>query len=93
MPHHSSESPFGAEQESSHSSTIELLKKNLQWSEAIYQQNKRIQRRLTTIVVFGYVKWLLILAPIILAIIYLPPFFQDVADRYRPIINTLINKY
>lgn len=54
-----------------------LLKKNISLSESILHSNKRIARRLLFMAVGNYVRLVLLLAPIILAIIFLPPFLKD----------------
>lgn len=68
-------------------SVEEMLKKNLQWSEIIYKQNKKIKRRLNLMVWGGVVKWLIILAPIILGIIFLPPLFKQYWDQYSGLLG------
>lgn len=67
--------------------TQELLEKNLKWSQLIYEQNKRIQTRLTLMVVGNYLRLLLVLVPLILAFIYLPPIFSDVMSQYQSILS------
>ncbi|OGH86905.1 MAG: hypothetical protein A2301_02830 [Candidatus Magasanikbacteria bacterium RIFOXYB2_FULL_40_13] len=51
----------------------ELVEKNIKWSKAIYLQNKKIKGRLNMMVFVNYLKLVVIVAPIIIAIIYLPP--------------------
>lgn len=65
----------------------EMLKKNLQWSQIIYEQNKKIKRRLNLMVWGGVVKWLIILAPIILGIIYLPALLKPYWDQYAGLLG------
>lgn len=59
-----------------------LIEKNIKWSQIIYQQNKKIKNRLTLMVVGSYLKIFLILAPIIIAIFYLPPFINQIMKTY-----------
>jgi len=59
-----------------------LVEKNIKWSQVIYNQNKKIQRRLTMMVVGSYIRLFLILAPIIIGIMYLPAFIGTVLDQY-----------
>ena len=54
----------------------ELLKKNLQWSKIIYDQNRVIKRRLLVMVLGSYLKLIIIIVPLVLAIIYLPPLLE-----------------
>ena len=65
----------------------ELVEKNIKWSQVIYNQNKKIKRRLTMIVVGNYLRLLLIAAPIIFALIYLPPLLLDLFDQYGQILG------
>jgi hypothetical protein len=52
-----------------------LVEKNIQWTQIIYEQNKKIQRRLTFLVIGNYIRLLLVFIPIIIGILYLLPFF------------------
>lgn len=70
-------------------STEEMLKKSLQWSQIIYEQNKKIKRRLNLMVWGGAVKWLIILAPIILGIIFLPPLFKQYWSQYGSLLGSM----
>src|SRR3989344_3083338 len=53
-----------------------LIEKNIKWCQVIYEQNRKIKRRLTMMVVGNYLRLFLIIAPIVLAIIYLPPLIE-----------------
>ena len=72
-------------------STEEMLKKSLQWSQIIYEQNRKIKSRLTMMVVGSYLRLLLILVPLILALIYLPPLFKQVWQQYNQLLGTVGN--
>lgn len=67
--------------------TKELLEKNLKWSQLIYEQNKRIQYRLTMMVIGSYIKIAIIVVPLILAAIYLPPIAKDAFAQYQSLIG------
>ena len=69
-----------------HDELKELVEKNIKWSQVIYNQNKKIKHRLTMMVIGNYVRLLLILAPIILGIIFLPALF----DQYMSYFSTLL---
>jgi hypothetical protein len=73
--------------ESSGGSLQELLNENLELSKSIFEQNKKIKRRLTTMVVINYLKLAIILAPIIIAIIYLPPLLGQVLEQYSDLLG------
>ncbi len=65
----------------------EILKHQQEMLETIMKQNKKIQRRLTIIVVAGYVKFLLILLPLIAALFFLPPLVRQVSDQYSSLFH------
>lgn len=67
--------------------TKELLAKNLLLSELIFEQNQRLQHRLTLMVIGNYVRLTIILTPIILGIIYLPPLVKDVWKDYGHLLG------
>lgn len=64
-----------------------ILEKNLRLSEEIYQQTKYIKNYVFWAQIFGVLKILIIVVPIILAIIYLPPILQDLFSQYKGILG------
>ena len=69
------------------SGLVELMRENIKWSREIYSQNKKIKRRLTVMAVGSYVKLVLIIAPIILAILYLPPLLEKTLGSFNEIFG------
>ncbi|MFA7314997.1 MAG: hypothetical protein WC025_03695 [Candidatus Magasanikbacteria bacterium] len=67
---------------STHQSLQELIEKNIKWSQVIYNQNKKIKRRLTMMVIGNYLRLLLIVAPIILGIIYFPDILAKLNEYF-----------
>jgi|GEM_PF-979023 len=65
----------------------ELLEKNLKWSQIIYEQNRKINRKLFWYDLAGWLRLFLILAPIILAIIFLPPIVKDLWQKYGGLVS------
>ena len=65
----------------------ELIEKNIKWSQVIYEQNKKIKRRLTLMVVGSYLRLALILIPLILAFLFLPPLLKDVMGQYSSLLG------
>ncbi len=65
-----------------------LIRQNTQWSEIIYKDVKKIRRRLFVGQIWGLVKLLLLLSPIILATIFLPPYYRDAKKWYIENIET-----
>ena len=51
----------------------ELLTNNLKWSQIIYEQNRKINRKLLWSSVFNYLKILIIIIPLIVGFFYLLP--------------------
>ena len=68
--------------------TQELLEKNLKWSQLIFEQNKKIQRSLTWMLIGSYLKLLIVVIPLIIAAIYLPPLLGNVFSQYQAILGT-----
>jgi len=65
----------------------ELIKKNIQWSQIIYEQNKKIKRRITFMVVGSYLRLALFFIPLILGIIYLPVLLGNVWGEYSSLLG------
>lgn len=57
--------------------------------QEICEQNKKTQKELLWLRVLGLIKIAIIAAPIILGIIYLPPFVQKIIDEYKEIVPGL----
>ncbi len=76
-----------AELSSLNGTVKELVEKNIKWSQVLYKQNKKMSRRLTFMAVGSYVRLLIILAPIILGIIYLPRLIDEVQQKYAPFLG------
>ncbi len=51
----------------------ELLTNNLKWSQIIYEQNRKINRKLLWSSIFNYLKILIIIIPLIVGFFYLLP--------------------
>ncbi|MFH1790349.1 MAG: hypothetical protein ABH832_04765 [bacterium] len=60
----------------------ELLEKNLKWSQIIYEQNRKINRKMLWSAIFGWLRLIIILAPIILAVLFLPPILKELWNYY-----------
>jgi hypothetical protein len=65
----------------------ELLEKNLKWSQIIYEQNRRINSKLFWYDFLSWIRVLLIAIPLILAVIYLPPFIERAWGQYRELLG------
>lgn len=65
----------------------EMLEKNLKWSQIIYEQNRRIIRRLTLTAVIAWVKWILIIAVLIWGAWYGWPIVKKVNQQYESIVG------
>lgn len=69
----------------------DLVEKNIKWSQVIYEQNKGIKRRLTLMLLASYLKLLIILVPLVLAVIFLPPIIKDLLEQYGNLMGGLQN--
>jgi hypothetical protein len=65
----------------------ELMEKNLKWSQIIYEQNRRIIRRLTLSAVAAWVKWLLVVAVLIWGAWYGWPIVKKINQQYESIVG------
>lgn len=60
----------------------ELMEKNLKWSQIIYEQNRKINRQLSWILFIGWLRFLLIAVPLVLAFWFLPPLIRQWGSVY-----------
>lgn len=67
----------------------EMLEKNLKWSQIIYEQNRRISRRLLWSLIAGWVKWILVAVIIVLSIWYAWPIYRTFQAQYSAIVNQM----
>lgn len=65
----------------------DLVKKSIKLSEKVYEQNKKISKRLKWMVWGGYFKLFLIIIPIIIGIIYLPAYFSQILEQYKDVLG------
>jgi hypothetical protein len=61
----------------------ELLEKNLKWSQIIYEQNRKINNKLLWNTILGWLRLLIILIPLLLALWFLPPLL----NKYQELLN------
>lgn len=61
----------------------ELLRQNLELGQETLKIVKYIKRYVIWQRIFGILKFLFIVVPIILAIIYLPPMLKDLQESYK----------
>jgi len=64
-----------------------LLKKNLELNQEILKSVLFIKRQIIWQQVLWYIKFLIIMIPIILGIIYLPPLINDLLKQYQGILS------
>lgn len=80
------ENNFSERQEKSEKQELkELLEKNLKWSQIIYEQNRRISRRLLLNTIVAGLKWLIILAIIVWGYWYSRPYVRNIMAQYETI--------
>ncbi len=65
----------------------DLLKKNLELTEKIYQLTKKTNKYIFWQKIFGILKLLIIVVPIVLGILYLPPLMKDLWSQYQNILG------
>lgn len=64
-----------------------LLEKNLELTEEILKMTKSIKNFTTHQRIFGILKLLIIVVPIILGIIYLPPLLKGITEQYKELLG------
>ena len=64
-----------------------LLQKNLELNQRIYEMVKSIKSYIFWQRIFGVLKILIIVIPIIVGIIYLPPLFKQVINQYQSLLG------
>ncbi|MDD4271570.1 MAG: hypothetical protein PHF50_02085 [Patescibacteria group bacterium] len=65
-----------------------MLEKNLEYSQEIYKQTKYIKSYVFWAQIFGVLKILIIVVPIVIGIIYLPPLLKGVFDQYKDVLGS-----
>ncbi|OGH88731.1 MAG: hypothetical protein A3J93_01385 [Candidatus Magasanikbacteria bacterium RIFOXYC2_FULL_42_28] len=69
----------------------ELIEKNLKWSQIIYEQNRKINRKLRWSAVAGWLRLALIVVPIILALWFLPPYLGQFKEVFENITGANVS--
>lgn len=65
----------------------QLLQENLKYNRAIYADTQKIRRYMFWRFIFNIIWLVLIVAPIILAFIYLPPALRGLYDSYQSLLG------
>jgi hypothetical protein len=64
-----------------------LLEQNLQYSQEIYKQTKYIKSYVFWAQIFGVLKILIIVVPIVIGIIYLPTLLSGLLNQYKDVLG------
>ena len=81
----SSETPV--ESLDSYAELVDLIKKNIALSDALYKQNVKIHKKLKWMSIMGMVRFFIFLVPLILGIIFLPPLLGGVWEQYQSLLG------
>jgi hypothetical protein len=85
-----SDADFGvAAKNKEENNLAELIKKNIRWSQLIYEQNRKIRRSMLLAAIASWLRVLLIAIPLILAIIFLPPLIQNLLNQYSSVLSNV----
>ncbi|MCX6779978.1 MAG: hypothetical protein NT034_02230 [Candidatus Magasanikbacteria bacterium] len=76
------EKPIAVPVKTEHEILKDLMEKNLKWSQIIYEQNRKIHNKLMWTAVAGWLRVILILAPLLWAIWYLPGLVKNLQNNY-----------
>lgn len=64
-----------------------LIEENLVLTKEIKEMTKKMSRYMLWAQIFGFLKLLIILVPIVLAIFYLPPLLKDIFAQYQGLLG------
>lgn len=64
-----------------------LLEQNLHYSKLIYANTQKIRRFMFWRLVFNIIAMIILLAPLIVALVYLPPVLRDMYDQYQQLMG------
>ena len=67
-----------------------LLEKNLKWSQIIYEQNRRISRRMLWTSIAAWLKWLLLLAVLVWTAWFVWPMLRALPAQYEAVTKQLL---
>lgn len=81
------ESPLVLKAEPTLENIKDMLEKNLKWSQILYEQNRKINRKMLWSAIGSWIKILLILVPVILAVFYAVPILKDLMSKYGGILG------
>ncbi len=68
-------------------SVEDLLERNLKWSQIIYEQNRRLNRKVFLMSLLAWVRTIFIVAMSFLALIYLPPLLGKISRSVEGVLN------
>lgn len=75
------------------SSEKEILENILKYSYAIYADTQKIRRYMFWQFMMGLLGFILVVAPIIVALIFLPPLFKGIFSQYQELLGTSGNAF
>lgn len=64
-----------------------LLRENLEMSREIRAMVRHINNYVAWQRIFGWIKVLLIVIPLIIGVLYLPPLLKDIFSQYESLLN------
>lgn len=64
----------------------DLLEKNLKWSQIIYEQNRKINRKLFWTAFAGWLRVLILVIPFVIAFYLLPPLLRQMQNQYKELL-------
>lgn len=67
----------------------EIIAKNQIALEKIEQRINRIEKHFTWSTIFGFIKAIVIIGPIVVGVIYLSPFVKVYVDKVRPLFEVI----
>lgn len=65
----------------------ELLEKNIEYNKKILQSVEKTRKYINYLKIVNMIKLIVIIVPLILALIYVPPFLQDMIEIYKDLFG------
>ncbi len=65
-----------------------LLEKNLKWSQIIYEQNRKVNRKMLWTLIIGWIELFVLLVPLALLALAAPTIWRTFSQTYSELLNS-----
>lgn len=67
----------------------QLIQKNFEYTKAVHEDVKKIRKYILWQQIFGIIKVILVVVPMVIAIIFAAPFLKQALETYKEIMTSL----